>query len=69
MNPTTNRTILILAAAVVWAAGCERPRATAREPDLPSEIAKFMGTTEERTNRAPYSPPGWPLKRGETSTR
>lgn len=63
-----SRTILILAAAVLWSASCDRHRIISPEPDLPSEIAKFMGTTEERANRAPYSPPGWPLKRGEVVT-
>ena len=29
------------------------------------ELAEFMGTREERAARAPYSPPGWPLKRGD----
>ena len=30
-----------------------------------AELAEFMGTRAERAARAPYSPPGWPLQRGE----
>lgn len=30
-----------------------------------AELEAFMGTREERAARAPYSPPGWPLKIGD----
>ncbi len=33
--------------------------------DLGPRIQAAMGTREERAARAPYSPPGWPLKRGD----
>ena len=43
--------------------------ATTEPPDEPPEnenrAALAMGSPEERTARAPYSPPGWPLKRGD----
>ena len=29
------------------------------------ELAEFMGTRAERAERAPYSPDGWPLQRGD----
>ena len=40
----------------LWSASCDRPKAISPEPDLPSEIAKFMGTTEERSTqkRGPF---------------
>lgn len=33
--------------------------------NLGPQIQAAMGTAEERANRAPYSPVGWPLERGE----
>ena len=41
----------------------EPPRIPARERTI--DLAAFMGTPEEREARAPYSPPGWPLRRGD----
>lgn len=32
------------------------------------QIREAMGTRAERAARAPYSPPGWPLRRGESVT-
>ena len=56
------RTSLKLAAALaaVWGGGC-LPRDNPASPPPPlfsaEELAKFMGTREERAARAPYSPP------------
>ena len=63
-------------------AACELPRrpgggATAPprpEPHAPDEAPDFfadmdfMGTAASRAERAPYSPVGWPLQRGDTIT-
>lgn len=57
------------ALAAGWGGGC-LPRDNPAVPPSPlfsaEELAKFMGTREERAARAPYSPPGWPLQRGDT---
>ena len=68
------RTSLKLAAvlATVWGGGC-LPRDNTARPDAPlfsaKDLAEFMGTREEREARAPYSPPGWPFRVGDTISR
>ncbi|MDE2761154.1 MAG: hypothetical protein OXK74_00010 [Gemmatimonadota bacterium] len=57
-----NRFTLMLAAVAGLAACAGREGPIAYTAD---ELAEFMGTREERAARAPYSPPGWPLKRGD----
>lgn len=56
-NPATLLTLAALAGCAIH----ENPAARYS----PEELAEFMGTREERAARAPYSPPGWPLKRGD----
>lgn len=48
------------------AVGCETPDSPAGPASFDAqELAKFMGTRAERAKRAPYSPEGWPLQRGD----
>ena len=55
--------ILLTLAAL---AACEPPEGGTNRTEPPKDdLAAFMGTAQERAARAPYSPPGWPLERGE----
>ena len=56
-------TLLTLAALTA----CEASRRSTRPDALfdAAELAEFMGTRAERAARAPYSPLGWPVGRGE----
>ena len=72
MKGTGTALKLAVAVAAVWGGGC-LPRDNPASPDAPlfsaKELAEFMGTREEREARAPYSPPGWPLRVGDTIPR
>ena len=74
-----NAAIVLMVAALAAAAGlvaCELPvpGATDDPPGLvgpgaeADPLAAFMGTRQERAARAPYSPEGWPLRRGDITT-
>ena len=63
---------LAAALAAVWGGGCLH-RDTPATPPAPlfsaEDLAEFMGTRKEREARAPYSPPDWPLRVGDTIPR
>ena len=60
--------LTLAALAAAMDAGCApRDNSVVSSPLFSAvELAEFMGTREERAARAPYSPPGWPLQRGDT---
>ena len=60
--------LTLAALAAAMDAGCApRDNSVISSPLFSAEeLAEFMGTREERAARAPYSPPGWPLQRGDT---
>lgn len=68
---------MLLLAAAAGLAACQElpvPGATDGPPGLvgpgaeADPLAVFMGTRQERAARAPYSPEGWPLQRGDITT-
>lgn len=79
--PMRNTATLLLALAALAACEPHRPGAGGTDPRAPepAEVAdetpeapdwfagmNFMGTAAERAARAPYSPLGWPLQRGDS---
>ena len=66
-NPTKTTRLAPLPAVLAGLLACQAPPTpTPASPEsLGDDLAVFMGTREERAARAPYSPPGWPLKVGD----
>lgn len=61
-------TTLLSACAVFVMAACDPHSIPPADPGEPDETIPFMGTRAERAARAPYSPLGWPLQRGDLLT-